>query len=271
MTLKIAMAGATGWTGAEITRGVLAAPDMTLVAAVARKAAGQDIGEALGGEPAGVVIVPTVAEALDGSSDFRPDVLIDYTQPASVKDHALQAIERGIAVVVGTSGLTPEDYGEIEAAAKKKGVGVVGGGNFSLTGALQLRFAKMAAKYMPQYEIMDMMWGEKEDVPSGTARDLAEGMAAVQKPEFGHDPGGVIGPKDARGTDIEGVRVHSLRMDGYKVRLEVHLGLPGERLSLIQEAGTSAVPYVSGTLMAARRAVEVTGLERGLDSLLFGS
>ena len=103
--LRICVAGATGWTGSDIAHGVLAAEDLELASAVSRSAAGGDLGEALGREPLGVPVHGTVAEALDGV-----DVLIDYTSPTAVKANTLTAIEAGVAVVIGTSGLTAADF-----------------------------------------------------------------------------------------------------------------------------------------------------------------
>lgn len=102
MTVKVVVAGATGWTGSAVVRGVLSALDLVLAGAVARRSAGEDVGLALGGAAAGVRIVPTVAQALEGSAD----VLVDYTAPEAVKVHTLAALQRGVSVVVGTSGLT---------------------------------------------------------------------------------------------------------------------------------------------------------------------
>ena len=135
------MAGATGWTGRALVHAVLEAEDLSLVAAVSRSAAGQDLGAALAGEPLGISVAASVREALDGV-----DVVIDYTSPAVVKGNVLDAIEAGVAVVVGTSGLTAEDYDEIDAAAREHGVGVIASGNFSLSAAMAQAAALLAAR-----------------------------------------------------------------------------------------------------------------------------
>src|SRR4051794_3564688 len=129
--LSICIAGATGWTGRAIVRAVRDAPDLTLTSAVSRSAAGKDLGTALGGEPLNVPVHGAVHEALDGV-----DVLVDYTSATVVKANTLAAIEAGVAVVVGSSGLTAEDFREIDAKAGERSVGVVASGNFSLTAAM---------------------------------------------------------------------------------------------------------------------------------------
>src|SRR5262245_42780773 len=111
--MNVCLAGATGWTGRAVARGLIDAPDLTLRSAVSRSAAGRDLGEALGGEPLGVPVHATVGDALDGV-----DVLIDYTSATAVRANVLAAIEAKVAVVVGSSGLTADDFAEIDAAAR---------------------------------------------------------------------------------------------------------------------------------------------------------
>ena len=265
MTLRICVAGATGWTGSSLIPAILDTPDLTLVGAVARRSAGQDIGVAAGRAAAGVTIVASLADALA----VPTDVLIDYTKPEVVKGHVLTAIERGVSVVIGTSGLTAEDYTQIEVKARERGVGVIAAGNFSLTAALLQHFALQAAAQLPQWEIIDYAGAGKTDVPSGTARELAERMGAVKKPEITVPVDRLHGHRETRGAEIQGVRVHSVRLPGFVLSCEAVFGLPGERLVIRHDAGESATPYVSGTLLAARRAPQVKGLVRGLDTLLF--
>ncbi|MBC8269533.1 MAG: 4-hydroxy-tetrahydrodipicolinate reductase [Rhodospirillaceae bacterium] len=259
MSIRVCVAGATGWTGSAVTRGILGDDTFELVGAVARSMAGQDIG--------GVTICATLAEALQTPTD----VLIDYTGAGPVKDHVLYAIERGVAVVVGSSGMTAADFDDIAGKAEEKGVGVIGGGNFSVTATLMQHLALIAARHVPQFEVLDFAWAEKEDVPSGTARELAEKLGDVQKPKQARAIESLHGPTETRGADINGVQVHSVRLPGYKLRCEAVFGMDGERLSVIHEAGQSAEPYVSGTLLAAKMAIDVKGLVRGLDALLFGN
>jgi 4-hydroxy-tetrahydrodipicolinate reductase len=128
----------------------------------------------------------------------------------------------------------------------------------------------MAAAHVPQWEIIDYASFDKPDVPSGTTRELAERLGAVRTPAIGVPVDKLHGPKDTRGADIAGVRVHSVRLPGYVISCEAVFGLASERLSIRHDAGESASPYVAGTLLAARRARDVTGVVRGLDTLLFG-
>jgi len=263
---RVCIAGATGWTGRALVSGVLAAPDLALVSAVARSAAGKDLGDALGGEAVGVPVHASVGEALDGV-----DVLVDYTSVTAVKANALAAIDAGVAVVIGTSGLTADDFADIDAAARARSIGVVASGNFSLTAAMCQAAALLAARHLPQWEVLDYASATKPDVPSGTARELAERLGEIRRPELGHPITDLHGPQEARGATVGGTQVHSVRLPSFVVSTEVVFGLPDERLTIRHDAGSTPEPYVAGTLIAVRKAPSLVGLTRGLDTLLLGS
>lgn len=256
--LDICVAGATGWTGSAVVQGVLEADDLGLRSAVARSAAGEEV--------AGARVFGRVGEALDGV-----DVLIDYTSHLVVKENVLTAIEGGVAVVVGTSGLSADDYADIDAAARSRGVGVVAAGNFSLTAAMAQAAALLATRHLPHWEVIDYASATKPDAPSGTARELAERLAEVRRPVLDRPLDETDGPREARGATVGGAQVHSVRLPSFVVSTEVLFGLPDERLSIRHDAGGSPTPYVAGTLLAARLAPERVGLTRGLDSLLLES
>jgi len=266
MSLKICVAGVTGWTGSEIARGIMKSEDMVLASAMARSTKGRDVGEVLGlGAAIGVDICDNIRAALQPDVD----VLIDYTNTKSVKEHVLYAISQGVAVVIGTSGLTLEDYDDIALLAQENGVGVIGGGNFSLTATLMQHLALIAAEHISQFEVLEHAWAEKEDVPSGTARELAEKLGNVQQPKQARPIDSLHGPQEARGANINGVQVHCIRTPGFTLRCEAIFGMKGENLVIRHEAGQSAAPYVAGTLLAARKVNATVGLIRGLDALLF--
>jgi 4-hydroxy-tetrahydrodipicolinate reductase len=256
--LEICVAGATGWTGSAVVEGVLEADDLNLRSAVARSAAGAEVG--------GARVYGSVAEALDGV-----DVLIDYTSHLVVKENVLAAVERRVAVVVGTSGMSADDYAEIDAAARGREVGVVAAGNFSLTAAMAQAAALLAARHLPQWEIVDYASATKPDAPSGTARELAERLAEVRRPTLGRPVEDTDGRREARGASVGGAQVHSVRLPSFVVSTEVVFGLPDERLSIRHDAGGTPTPYVAGTLLAARAAPGRVGLTRGLDTLLVDS
>ena len=264
--MNVSIAGATGWAGRALVAGVLEAEGLVLRSAVARSAAGTDLGRALGGEALDVPVYGSVEAALDGV-----DVLVDYTSHLAVKPNALAAIERGVAVVIGASGATADDYAEIDAAARDHSVGVISSGNFSLTAAMAQAAAMLVARHLPQAEIIDYASATKPDAPSGTARELAERLAQVRTPVVGRHLDEIEGQSKARGAAVAGIPVHSIRLPSFSVSTEVIFGLPDERLTIRHDAGLSAAPYVSGTLLAIRLVVGRIGLTRGLDTLLFES
>jgi 4-hydroxy-tetrahydrodipicolinate reductase len=248
--IRVCIAGITGWTGRAIAEAVEEADDLELVAGVSRS------------DPAHF---STVAEALEQSP---ADVLVDFTSAAAVRDNVHAALDRGVGVVVGSSGLSAADYEEIDARARERAVGVVAAGNFSLTAALLLRAAVEAARYLDAWEVIDYASAGKPDAPSGTSRELAERLSEVRRPVLRVEVGDVEGHPEARGADIVGTRVHSLRLPSFVVSSEVVFAADGERLSIRHDAGETPAPYVAGTLLAIRAVPGRVGLTRGLDQLL---
>jgi 4-hydroxy-tetrahydrodipicolinate reductase len=136
--------------------------------------------------------------------------------------------------------------------------------------AVLRRAAAMAARHLDQWEIIDYASDGKPDVPSGTSAELAETLAQVHPPGLTVGLADLHGPVEARGADVAGTRIHSVRLPSFVVTTEVVFGGPGERLIMRHDPGLTPDPYVSGTLLAVRNVAGVVGVRRGLDSLLFG-
>jgi 4-hydroxy-tetrahydrodipicolinate reductase len=250
--IRVCIAGVTGWTGSAVAAAVQEASDLELVSGVSRSD-------------------PESFSTVTGALDAVPaDVLVDYTHASAVKANVLAAIERGVNVVVGSSGLSAGDYMEIDGAATAREVGVVAAGNFSITAAVLLRAATEAARHLGSWEVIDFASAGKPDAPSGTARELAERLGEVRAPELQVAVEDVIGPSGARGASVAGSQVHSVRLPSFVVSTEVVFAAPGERLTVRHDAGESPAPYVAGTLLAVRAVVGRRGLTRGLDRLLEG-
>jgi 4-hydroxy-tetrahydrodipicolinate reductase len=258
MTIKICLAGVTGWTGNKVAEAILQSEDLQLVSAVSRSAAGTNIGD--------IKISGSVEEALQ----TQVDVFVDYTSAAAVRAHVDSALAHKTSVIVGSSGLSAQDFEQIEREAKRQAVGVISCGNFAITAALAKHFALIAAKYLPHREIIDYAYEGKMDAPSGSARELAEALAKVQANELGLPLEKIVGEINARGAQIAGTPVHSIRLPSYTLGFETIFGLTNERLSVRHDAGQGAEPYVAGTLLAIRRVQQIKGLVRGMDTLLFG-
>lgn len=264
MKLRVCIAGATGWVGRPLCQAVAKADDLLLVGAASRTYEGQSLGDVVGDVNLDLKISGSVASALETPTD----VLVDYTKADAVKGNVLTAIRKGVHVVIGSSGLTEEDFAEINQAALDHSVGVIAAGNFAMTAVLLQRFACEAAKYLSHWELIDYASDTKPDAPSGTARELAFRLAEIRKPEVTHPIQETIGEKDSRGTTLNGIQVHSLRLPGYVIAVEAIFGDSDERLTIRHDAGSGAEPYIQGTLMAIRKVRNYTGLIRGLDRIM---
>ena len=248
--IRVCVAGVTGWTGRAVADAVKAADDLELVAGVSRSDPGS---------------FSSVAEALDA---VRADVLVDYTHATVVKQNVVAAIERGVAVVIGSSGMSGADYEEIDAEARANDVGVVAAGNFSLTAALLLRFSVEAARHLEMWEVIDYASASKQDAPSGTSREVAERLDAVRRPA---DPDPTRGGAwRARGTGREHRRhpgplgkaaeLHGLDRDGLRRRGRAPVDSPrrGRKRGTLCRRHAPRRPSCGGRI----------GLTRGLDQLL---
>ena len=267
MPINVCIAGATGWTGSVVARHMILSDEFEVVGALARQHADEDLGRAVGLPANGLTIVRTLDEVL--ATGAKPDVLVDYTDPGSVKARTFEALAHGIRVVIGTSGLTAADYVEIDQAATTAGLGVIAAGNFSITAALAKHFSLLAARHLPSWEIIDYASASKADAPSGTAQELAESMGEVAQSAIALAIDQTHGPKEVRGATIGGAQVHSVRLPSFIIAFETIFGLPDERLTIRHDAGSGAEPYAAGTLLATKKVMHATGLTRGLDQLLF--
>jgi 4-hydroxy-tetrahydrodipicolinate reductase len=262
--IRVCLAGATGWAGSELARGIARTQDVSVVAAVARREVGRVLGDVLG-EPR--IAAPIYASAADALA-HDCDVFVEYTSPDAAKANVLTALEGGAHVVIGTSGLTEADFAEMDGVARRRVRGVLACGNFALTAVLLQRFAEMAARITPQWEILDYAHDDKVDAPSGTARELAARLARVRPPVTTVPVEDTVGPREARGTTLAGSQVHSLRLPGFVISAEIIFGMPDQKLTLRHDSGSSAVPYVEGALLAIRRVGTLVGVHRGLDIVL---
>lgn len=265
MKLKIALAGATGWVGRSLSAAIHKSPNMELVTAISPEYSKQNLGKILNIPDLDLIIAKNTQEALTNTT---AQVFIDFTTPTAVKNNVLTAISYGLHVIIGTSGLTQDDYDEIAIKANAKKVGVIAAGNFSLTATLMKYFSKIAARYISEWEIIDYASSTKPDAPSGTARELAEALSLIRKPYIQIPVDETHGSKEIRGANINGTQVHSIRLPGYTLAIESIFGMPDEKLIIYHEAGQSPLPYIAGVLLAAEKVSSITGLIRGLDHLL---
>ena len=231
---KVGVLGARGRVGSEVCRGVAAADD------------------------------------LEGLVAAGAEAVVDFTHPDVVMDNLRFCIEHGIHAVVGTTGF---DEGRLQTLrgwlADAPSVGVLIAPNFSIGAILMMRFAAAAAPFYESVEVLELHHPDKADAPSGTARRTAELIAAARR-EAGLGPvpdATSTGLEGARGADVDGIRVHGMRIRGLVAHQEVVLGGPGETLT-IRHDSLDRVSFVPGVLGGLRAIASAPGLTVGLEHLL---
>ena len=264
MTIRICLAGATGWAGSALAQAIAKSEDITLVSAVSRTHTQRSLGDVLGEPLLNCPIYATAEEALTHPCE----IFFEFTKPEVAKSNVLAALKHGVHVVIGTSGLTESDYAEIARSAELHQRGVLAVGNFALTVVLLQKFSEIAARYITQWEIIDYAHDTKRDAPSGTARELAFRLANIQSSEPTIPLEQTQGVVETRGGTVSGSQIHSIRLPGYTISAEIIFGMPDQKLSIRHDSGSSALPYVDGALLAIRKVHTIVGLRRGLDQVL---
>jgi 4-hydroxy-tetrahydrodipicolinate reductase len=232
--------------GAESVRAIDAADDLELAASLGS------------GDP------------LTALTEAQASVVVEFTRPDVVLEHVRWCVERGLHVVTGTTGFTPERLDTVRGwLASAPGVGVAVVPNFALGAVLMMRFAEIAARYFESAEIVELHHPQKVDAPSGTARLTAERIAAARaQAGLGAPPDATIDEvAGARGASIDGIPVHSVRARGLVAHQEVLFGAAGETLTIRHDSFDRA-SFMPGVLLAVRQIVGRPGLTVGLDPLL---
>jgi 4-hydroxy-tetrahydrodipicolinate reductase len=252
--IRVAVFGAAGRMGREVCRTVADADDLELVAAIdPRGGGGADDGIAVASSPEG--LEPAGAE-----------VAIDFTQPGAVMGNVRWCLAHGVHVVIGTTGLQPDDLDELGRLAEAGDANAIIAPNFAIGAVLMMRFAEQAARLLDAAEIIELHHDGKLDAPSGTAISTARRIAAAREASR-TPPGGDDAQAGARGTDVDGVRIHAVRLPGLLAHQEVILGGPGQTLT-IRHDSTDRASFMPGVLMAVRAVGDRPGLTVGLDALL---
>ena len=263
--IRVFVAGASGRMGQEAIRALLKQDDLLLVGASDTRHQGMDVGFVVGVPRVGVDITgPLDTEFLRGS---RADVLVDFTNPQSVLKNAKTAIIAGVVPVIGTTGLDEAEIDEIRALVKKENVGAFLAPNFAIGAILMMRFARETAKYFPNVDIIELHHDQKLDAPSGTAIKTAEVMLEVREPMVQGHPNEYEKIPGARGADIGGIHIHSVRLPGLIAHQEVIFGGLGQSL-IIRHDAFSRETYMPGVMLAIRKATELTDLVIGLENFL---
>ena len=241
--MKVAVFGARGRMGSEVVRAVEAAEGLELVAAV-------DVGD-------------------DRAAVEAAEVVVDFTHPDAVMENIAWCAQRGIHVVVGTTGFTDERLEQARDLAERGGTGVLVASNFSIGAVLMMHFSAQAARFFESVEVIELHHPNKADAPSGTSATTA-GRIAAARAEAGLGPvpdATVQSLPGARGAEVDGVRVHSVRLRGLIAHQEVLFGGEGETLT-IRHDSLDRVSFMPGVVAAVRAVPGLPGLTVGIDSIL---
>jgi 4-hydroxy-tetrahydrodipicolinate reductase len=244
--LNVGVIGSLGRMGSEVCRAIETADGLTLVASV------------------------DVDDDINALATAGAQVAVDFTHPDTVLGNIEWCIGHGIHVVVGTTGFDDERLNRVrEWLGAAPGVGVVIAPNFSIGAVLMMRYAASAAPYFESAEIVELHHAAKADAPSGTARRTAALIAAARRSAQSADMPDATSTAlpGARGADVDGVHVHSVRLDGLVAHQEVLLGGHGETLT-IRHDSLDRASFMPGVLLAVRKVVERPGLTLGLEDLL---
>lgn len=247
--INIAVCGSNGKMGQEVVKAVNNADDMQLVAEI----------DLYNGQFA------TIKEAKDA---VKIDVLIDFTQPASIFENALYCLNNGIKIVIGTTGLSDSQITELKKLSEEKSVACLIAPNFSTGAVLLMKFAQMASKYFDNAEIIELHHNQKKDAPSGTAVKTAL-MMAEAKEDFtkGNCPEKETIEGSRGGVSYNNIHIHSVRMPGYIASQEVLFGSNGQIMTLRHDSMNREC-YMGGVLLAARYVAENNNFIYGLENIM---
>ncbi len=242
--MRVAVLGAKGKVGAAMVKAVTDAPDLELSAQV-------DAGD-----------------PLSMLTDTGTEVVIDFTHPDVVMDNLNFLIDNGIHAVVGTTGFTEERLTQVHIwLSARPDVAVLIAPNFAIGAVLTMHFAKQAARHFESVEVIELHHPHKADAPSGTAVRTATLIAEARKGLPPNPDATSNGLDGARGADVDGVPVHSIRLAGLIAHQEVLFGTEGETLT-IRHDSMDRTSFVPGVLLGVRKVAERPGLTVGIEPLL---
>lgn len=261
--IRITVVGAAGRMGRQVCQAILDEDGLSLVGAVDVAQKGKSL-QQIAGLPCKLNITDNLEECLKQS---KAEVMVDFTHHTAAMNNIRTAASSKVSVVVGTTGLTEDDLKEIGELAKQNNVGAIVAPNFALGAVLMMVFAKQAAKYFKNLEIIELHHEKKIDAPSGTALKTAQDIADVYK-DIKDRGEGSQSLSGVRGGKIGGVRIHSIRLPGLVAHQEVIFGHQGQTLT-IRHDSSDRTSFMPGVVMAIKTVQERKGkLVYGLEKLL---
>lgn len=263
--IKVGVVGALGKMGKEVVKAVLNDKDTMLVMAVDIQGQGTDIGCAATGQECNILVETNIEEAIISK---KPDVIVDFTQPSGIYEHVCTYIKHKVKSVIGTTGLKDEQITELKKMTKEAETACLIAPNFSTGAVLLMMFAKQAAKYFDNAEIIELHHNQKKDAPSGTAIKTAQLMAESNE---NFTTGNCVETeliKGARGANANAdIHIHSVRMPGYIASQEVIFGSSGQILKLAHHTMERSC-YMAGVLLAVKYVFDHNEFIYGLDNIM---
>jgi 4-hydroxy-tetrahydrodipicolinate reductase len=261
--IRVGVLGAAGRMGRLVCQAVAENPDLALVAGINPSFGGEHLGRMIGHPEVDV----RISDELDTLLQAETEVAVDFTRPDVVMDNVRWAVEHAMHIVVGTTGIGPEQLAEISSLLEEEGneSNVIVAPNFAIGAVVLQRFAAMASRIFPAAEIIELHHEGKVDAPSGTAIATAQRMAKARgEPWEGPTGESVDG---VRGGDVAGIRIHSVRLPGLVAHQEVVFGGVGQTLSLRHDS-MQRVSFMPGVILAIKEVIRRPGLTVGLEPLL---
>ena len=262
--VRIIIAGPRGRMGKEAVKLVQDTASFELAAVIDRKNGGRNLNEVEGFQG---VDAPVYNDAEQCFKEVRADVLIDLTTPEVGMHHTVSALKHGIRPVVGTTGFTADNLEELDKLCEETGLGCIIAPNFALGAVLMMKFAKMAAQYFNDIEIIELHHDQKLDAPSGTAVKTAEMMKEVRQSKIQGHPDEKETIKGARGADFDGMRIHSVRLPGLIAHQQVMFGADGQTLTIRHDSYNRA-SFMSGVKLAVENVMKMNVLVYGLENII---
>jgi 4-hydroxy-tetrahydrodipicolinate reductase len=260
--IRVLVHGALGRVGKEVVNATCKDPDLRLVGAVDAKANGNSLPL-----PVGSGTIPLSKDMGSILTQTEPMVIVDFSTAEASMAMARVAVKQKVNLVIGSTGFSSENLKEIDRLARANRVGAVVASNFALGAVLMIHLAKMAAKYFDNVEIIELHHDQKLDAPSGTAVSTARAIAEAKGKPFVHPKVQKETVAGARGAELQGVALHSVRLPGLMAHQEVIFGTSGQTL-IIRHDTINRECYMPGVVMAVKKVVELKGLTIGLDKLL---
>lgn len=263
--IKVGVAGALGKMGKEVIKAVFEAQDMELVCAIDVQKQGEDIGELVLNKNINVKIQDNILTAIETS---KPNVIIDFTNPAIIFENAKLYLNNNVIPVIGTTGLKDEQIDELKNLSTEKNISCFIAPNFTTGAVLMMIFSKMAAQYFDNAEIIELHHNQKKDAPSGTAVKTALMMSKINPDLAKNNCEETELIEGSRGgKSYSNIQIHSVRMPGYIASQEVIFGAAGQILK-IRHDSMDRTCYMAGVLMAIRYAVSNKEFVFGLENIL---